>query len=185
MLENRYFETDAQARYHVASRRHKNEDDPNMKRLLTGCIAMLLASAAAAQILECVDAKGKKEFAQTCPPGTVKETQLMKGGAAASSPGAAASAPATKTLAERDAEFRKRNLERQESETKTAKDQADAKDAQRNCEDSRSQLKALQEGHRIARTDPKTGEVAFLEDAKRPAEIANAQKAVDGWCNKK
>ena len=109
----------------------------------------------------------------------------MKGGASTSSPGSGASAPATKSLAERDADFRKRNLERQEGETKSGKEQADAKEAQRNCEDSRSQLKALQEGHRIARTDPKTGEIAFLEDAKRPAEIASAQKAVDSWCNKK
>ncbi len=146
---------------------------------------MLLAGTAAAQILECVDAKGRKEFAQICPPGTVKETQLMKGGAATSSSGGGASAPATKTLAERDAEFRKRNLERTEGEAKAAKDQSDSKDAQRNCEDSRSQLKALQEGHRIARTDPKTGELTFLEDAKRPAEITSAQKAVESWCNKK
>ena len=161
----------------------ETEDDPKMKQLLTGCIAMLLASTAAGQILECVDAKGRKEFAQTCPPGTVKETKL-KGGVPTSSPGSGASAPAAKTLAERDADFRKRNLERQESETKAAKDQADSKDAQRNCDDARSQLKALQEGHRIARTDPKTGELTFLEDAKRPAEIATAQKAVESWCKK-
>ena len=156
-----------------------------MKRLLTVCGAMLLASTAAAQILECVDAKGRKEFAQTCPPGTVKETKLQKGGAPASGPAAGGSAPATKSLAERDADFRKRALERQENETKTAKEQADSKDAQRNCDDSRSQLKALQEGHRIARTDPKTGELTFLEDDKRPAEIASAQKAVDSWCKRK
>ena len=155
-----------------------------MKRLLTGCAAMLVAGAAAGQILECVDAKGNKEYAQTCPPGTVKETKLMKGGTGASSPRTGASAPATKSLAERDAEFRKRNMERQEAEAKAEKAKAESKDAERNCNNARSQLRALQEGQRIARFDPNTGERSFLSDEDRPAEIANAQKAVDSWCNK-
>ena len=163
----------------------ENEDDTKMKRLLAGCAAMLLAGAAAGQIFECVDAKGNKEYAQTCPPGTVKETKLMKSGGGTSTSGAGTAAPAGKSLPEREVEFRKRNLERQEAETKTAKEAAESKDAERNCNDARAQLKALQEGLRIARTDPNTGERSFLEDADRPAAIANAQKAVDNWCKKK
>jgi hypothetical protein len=154
-----------------------------MKRLLIGCAAILAAGAAAGQVLECVDAKGNKEYAQTCPPGTVKETKLMKGGTGASSPRTGASAPATKSLAERDAEFRKRNMERQEAEAKAEKAKAESKDAERNCNNARSQLKALQEGQRILRFDP-NGERSFLSDEDRPAEIANAQKAVASWCNK-
>ncbi|MBI4189058.1 MAG: DUF4124 domain-containing protein [Betaproteobacteria bacterium] len=153
-----------------------------MKRLLTGLAAMLVTGAAAGQILECVDAKGKKEYAQTCPPGTIKETKLMKSGAGAASPGAAV--PAGKSLAEREVEFRKRNAERQEAEAKAAKEQADAKDAQRNCDDARAQLKQLQDGRRIARADPNTGERSFLEDKDRPAEIERAQQGVDNWCKK-
>jgi len=91
---------------------------------------MLLAGQATAQILECVDAKGKKEYAQICPPGTVKATKLMKGGGAASGAGTAP-VPAAKSLAERDAEFRKRNLERQETEAKAEKEKAESKDAER------------------------------------------------------
>ena len=155
-----------------------------MKRLLMGCAAMLVTQAAMGQIMECVDAKGNKEYAQTCPPGTVKETKLMKGGTGASSPSTGTSAPAAKSLAERNAEFRKRNMERQEAEAKAEKAKAESKDAERNCNNARSQLKALQEGQRIARVDPNTGERSFLSDEDRPAEIANAQKAVDSWCNK-
>ena len=153
-----------------------------MKRLLTGCAALLWAGAAAGQILECVDAKGNKEYAQTCPPGTVKETKLMKSGGGAPSAG---TAPAGKSLVERDTEFKKRSLERQEAEAKAAKEKTESQEADRNCNDARSQLGALQGGQRITRTDPKTGERTFLEDADRPAEIANAQKAVDSWCKKK
>ena len=74
-----------------------------MKRLLISCVAMLLAGYATAQVLECVDAKGKKEYAQTCPPGTVKETKLMKSGGGAAGAGTANPGPAAKSLAERDA----------------------------------------------------------------------------------
>ena len=155
-----------------------------MKRLLISCITMLLACHATAQIMECVDAKGKKEYAQICPPGTVKETKMMKGGGPASGAGTAP-APAAKSLAERDAEFRKRNLERQETEAKAEKEKVESKETERHCNDARAQLRQLQDGMRIARTDPNTGERSFLEDKDRPAEIASAQKAVDSWCKKK
>jgi hypothetical protein len=151
-----------------------------MKQLLTGCILLLTAGAAAAQIMECIDAKGNKTMAQFCPPGTVKENRLSKGGTG----GPSSSTPAAKSLADRDAEFKKRSLERQEAEAKSEKEKADAKDAERNCLDARSQLRSLQEGNRIARTDPKTGERSFLEDKDRPGEIATAQRAVDQWCKK-
>jgi hypothetical protein len=99
--------------------------------------------------------------------------------------GSSAPAPAAKSLAERDAQFKKREIERQEAETKAAKDQVEAAAAKRNCDDARGQLRQLQDGLRIARIDPNTGERSFLEDKDRPAELANAKKAVDSWCNKK
>lgn len=151
-----------------------------MKRLLIGCAAILAAGAAAGQVLECVDAKGKKEYAQTCPPGTVKETKLMKSSAGAASGGA--SGTAAKSQAEREAGFRKRAMERQEADAKAEKEKAEAKIAERNCTDARAQLRQLQEGQRIARIDPNTGERSYLTDAERLAEIANARKAAASWC---
>jgi hypothetical protein len=143
-----------------------------------------MAGAACGQILECVDAKGNKEYAQTCPPGTVKETRLMKGGTGASSPSAGASAPPAKSLAERNAEFRKRNMERQEAEAKAEKARVESKDAERNCNDARAYLRALQEGQRISRFDPETGYRSYIPDEDRTAETAKAQKAVGSWCNR-
>jgi multidrug resistance efflux pump len=155
-----------------------------MKRLLTGFAAMLVAGAAAGQILECVDAKGNKEYAQTCPPGTAKETQMMKGGTGASSPGTGTSAPAAKSQAERDLEFRKRNIERQEAEAKAEKAKAASNDAERNCNNARAQLKGWQDGLRIVRVDPSSGDRSYFSDEERTVEMANAQKAVNSWCNK-
>jgi hypothetical protein len=154
-------------------------------RILTGCALLLAAGGAAAQVMECIDAKGTKTITQFCPPGTVKENKLMKGGAG---PGPAAGSNAAtpgKSLAERDAEFKKRTADRQEAETKAAKEKSEAADTEQNCLNARGQLRSLQEGQRISRTDPKTGERIVLEDKDRPNEIAAAQKSVDQWCNKK
>ncbi len=158
-----------------------------MKKMLTSCALLLVAGAAAGQVMECIDAKGAKTIAQFCPPGTVKENKLTKGGAGPGPGPATGSTTATtpKSLAERDADFKKRALERQEAEKKGDKDQADAKEADRSCLDARGQLRALQDGQRISRTDPKTGERVVLEDKDRPNEIAGAQKSVEQWCNKK
>ena len=152
-----------------------------MRKILTGCMLFLTAGVAAAQILECIDAKGAKTMAQFCPPGTVKENKLMKGGTGPASSGGTAA----KSMAERDAEFKKRALDSKEAEAKAEKAGAETKDNERNCLDARSQLRALQEGQRISRVDSKTGERSFLEDKDRPGEIAVAQKAVDQWCSKK
>jgi len=155
-----------------------------MMRLTLMCTVLLAASAVAnAQIYECTDSAGNKEFAQVCPPGTVQQKQKNSAGTGSSTPSGDAAAP--KSLAEQEAEFRKRALEKKEAEAKAEKDQKDAQDAAANCNDARSQLKALQEGARIAKTDPNTGERSFLQDSDRPEEIAKAQKAVDSWCNKK
>jgi hypothetical protein len=153
----------------------------SMRKVILGCLLLLTAGAAIGQIMECVDAKGTKTFAQYCPPGTVTESKLMKSGA---SGGPTSTTPA-KSLAERDAEFKKRTLERQEAETKAEKEKSEARDNERNCLDARSQLRAIQDGQRIMRVDPKTGERTVLDDNDRPAELANAQKAVDQWCSKK
>jgi hypothetical protein len=76
-----------------------------MNRILIAIGTLLLSHAAAAQIVECVDAKGNKTMAQFCPPGTVKETQLRKDGTG-SSTSAPGPASAGKSVAERDAELR-------------------------------------------------------------------------------
>jgi hypothetical protein len=152
-----------------------------MIRSSIACIALLIAGSAAAQIFECIDAKGNKTIAQFCPPGTVKETKLMKSGAGASP---ATSAPAAKTTAEKEVDFRKRTLERQDSEAKSDKEKGDAKVAEQNCLDARAQLRQLEDGMRIMRSDPVTGERSYLQDADRPAEVAKARQAVDNWCKK-
>ena len=150
--------------------------------------ATLFATAAHGQLLKCVGKDGRVEYATQCPAGTREQSTGIKNTPApAPAPGPAAApsgAPGAKpqSLAERDADFRKRQAEQQEAETKEAKKTAEAAQRQRACEDSQSYLKNLQSGNRVARIDPKTGERVFLEDAQYAAEIAAAQKVVDANC---
>jgi hypothetical protein len=154
-----------------------------MKPILIAAALLFFSQHALAQVVECIDAKGAKTIAQFCPPGTVKEIKRSGPGSGAGA-GAATNAPALKSLAEQDAGFKKRAAERQEADTKAEKERGDAKTAERNCNDARAQLKQLQEGMRISKIDPTTGDRTFLEDKDRPGETANAQKSVDSWCKK-
>ena len=137
---------------------------------------VLLSAAAYGQVLKCVGKDGKVEFTNVCPPGTsVQQTGIRN------DPSSTPPAP-QKSLAERDAEFRKRMTDQQEAAVKAEK--ASAEDAQRAmaCENSRAYLKTLQAGNRVVKTDPTTGERVFLQDAQYASEIASAQRAADANC---
>ena len=155
-----------------------------MRRLSIACVMMLMAGASAAQVVECVDARGNKEYAHFCSPGTVKQTPVRSAPAASGSTSDAAAASPAPSFAEQEAAFRKRELERKEAEAKNAKEKADEDNVRKNCELALSNLRDLQDGQRIARYDPNTGERSVVDDDTRPAEIAAAQKTVDSWCKR-
>jgi hypothetical protein len=147
-----------------------------LKTLFVLCVLAAPALTAAAQVNKCLDASGKVVgYAAQCPPGTRSESTSIR-----NAPGDPASPQ--KALAERDAEFRKRQMDRQEAEAKAA--QQSAQDAQRKraCDQARVYLKALEGRHRIQTTDPKTGERSFLNDGDYPKEIARAQRNVADNC---
>ncbi|MCE2999137.1 MAG: DUF4124 domain-containing protein [Betaproteobacteria bacterium] len=152
-----------------------------MNRLLIllalGVTTAALASQAFAQVLRCVGPGGRIEFASVCPPGTKAEPTGIR-----NNPGAVAATP-EKSVAERGADFRKRQAEQQEAAKKADEKARDAADRSANCESAQAYLKSLQSGVRIVRTDPKTGERVFLDDADRQHEIQRAQRGVDSNCN--
>jgi hypothetical protein len=137
---------------------------------------------ATAQIYECTDSNGNKEFAQVCPPDTVQQVQKGGSAAATSSDNASGNASASKSLPEQQAEFRKRMMDKKAAQDKADKDAAKAKEDESNCNDARSNLKALQEGIRIFQIDPNTGERSYMPDSDRPAALAKAQQRVDSVC---
>jgi hypothetical protein len=150
-----------------------------MKTIVVALAFSLFQAVAQAQVMKCVAANGKVEFATTCPPGTKAENTGIR-----NAPAAAPSAPSAqqKSLAELEADFRKRQVEQQEAAKKAEEKNQEAADRKQNCESARSYLSSLQSGNRIGKIDPKTGERVFLEDSERAAETARAQRAVDTNC---
>jgi hypothetical protein len=152
-----------------------------MKAILAALLTVPLLSispgVASAQVNKCLDASGKVvAYGNQCPPGTRSEETNIKNAPAP------AGAAAPKSTAERDADFRKRQMEKQEASAKASEKSAEAAQRKAACENSRAYLKQLQDRQRITRTDPKTGERTFLSDADYPKETASAQRAVSENC---
>ena len=157
-----------------------------MLRSVLICAAVLTAGAASAQVFECVSAKGVREYAHFCPPDTVQQRQVLKesefgsNSGAETPPGASGGAP--KSIEMQDVEFRKRLLEREAAEAKAAQEKTQTEESARNCSEARGQLKALEDGQRMTRTDPVTGERVNFGDAERADETARQRRAVAEWC---
>jgi hypothetical protein len=148
--------------------------------------ALAFAGAAMAQQYKWVDKDGRVRYGDIPPPG-VKATPLR----GSSGPAAPAPAPAQKdakaapkgplTPAQQEAEFRKRQLEAQKAQEKQAQAADDARAKQQNCANAQAQLRLLESGERIARTDAK-GERYFVDDEQRKADTVRARKSVSDWC---
>lgn len=142
--------------------------------------ALLLAAPAAlsaAQVNKCLDASGKVVgYASECPAGSRAEPTNIRN-APQSTP------DPSKSLSERDAEFRKRQIEQQEAAKKAQEKSAETAQRKRACDDTRGYLKSLEERHRVVRTDPKSGEPVFLKDTEYAQEITKARRFLAENCS--
>ena len=157
----------------------------NPARLLAAGALMAFASLAQAQYMW-IDEKGLKQFSDRAPPPSIPLKNILK--APAGVPSAAtmpadqpADAPttqaATPSLADRNADYRKRTKEKEEREQKEqAADENKAAKAQ-NCERARSAKYSLESGRRVSTYD-KNGERSFMTDEQRAAEAATADKVL-------
>ena len=168
----------------------------SLAALAVAFVAGTFAAGASAQ-WAWKDDNGRLVYSNIPPPPSVKPAQIVRQpspssqGARAAAPAEgesekAASAPAPadapKTYAERDAEFRKRQQERADSERKAQEEQQKAAQKAVECERSRGYLRALEDGVRITRTDA-AGNRAYLDDAQRAAEMDRMRKAIRELCN--
>jgi hypothetical protein len=156
------------------------------------------------------DATGNPTFSDVPPPPDVKPEQILRrpgatvspaapapgtapqaapadgpAPAPAGAPGAAAGAkPASgpKTIAEQEADFRKRQQERQKAEQKEAEDRAKAEQKQAACNQAQGYLSMVQSGTRLMRPNP-DGTRGYMDDDARSAEMQRAQEQVSQNCN--
>jgi hypothetical protein len=153
-----------------------------MWRLLMTCILAVAAPLVSAQVFECTNAAGVKQYAQFCPPGTVQQRQVTKGAESGSDTGTPTPGAAPKSVPFQDAEYRQRLLERQEAEKKAEQERARAEEFERNCIEARTGLQAVQDGQRLQRFDPATGERLNYTDEERAEAAERQRKAIAQWC---
>ncbi|HXC40093.1 MAG TPA: DUF4124 domain-containing protein [Burkholderiales bacterium] len=160
--------------------------------------ALAAGAPAFAQIYKCVGAGGKTVYSQSPCPSNTKSAPIQErvpsrvapppAPAAAAAPGgaapgsAAAKSSGPKSVAEQDADFRKRRADDAEAAKKSseAQEQADAK--QKNCTAARANLASLQMGGRQARINEK-GERYFLDDSQVAQEMERAKQSVTANCS--
>jgi hypothetical protein len=145
-------------------------------RALIFAVALLQAGAAWSQIYECLDAEGRREFAQKCSPGTVKQREVSKAGAGTLE----GNVEPQRSYKDEEQAFRRRQLEREENEAKEAKAAANSL---KKCESARSYLRSIESARRVTSgNDPKTGERRYLDDAERDAATQRARDGVAANC---
>lgn len=151
-----------------------------MKRYLPACLFLLSLSAHGA-LYKWVDAEDKVHYSDAPPSNNIKSERL-KAPAGADAPTSASGVPGAKSLAEREAEYRKSQKEKQEAEQKAARQQEEMLAKQKNCEAAQQNLRTLEAGGLIVTYDAK-GEASFLGESVRQQRIEEARKAVSTHCN--
>ncbi|NHZ65327.1 DUF4124 domain-containing protein [Massilia genomosp. 1] len=167
----------------------------NVKRtlqLLAGGALMLFASVSYAQYVW-VDANGTKQYSDRPPPPGIPAKNIIKqpGGSAKAGEAPAVSAPGAvpataddkvpPSLADREADYRKRAKAKEEADKKASTAAAGKARNKAACEGARTYKRTLEQGTRVTTTDKK-GEESFMDDAKRASELARANKAIAEAC---
>lgn len=153
-----------------------------MHQLAAGAL-LLFASLAHAQYVW-IDEKGLKQYSDRPPPPTTPQNKVLKQPGqpsqyaipvqpAAAAPAASAEAAAPKpkappTLAERNADFKKRQKDKEEADQKAAEENRAARAKQENCNVARNAKRELESGQRFSSTDAAGNRVPASE-----AEIAD------------
>ena len=151
--------------------------------------ALLLAGAQYVWI----DAKGHKNFSDKPPPPAVPLDKILRAptpiidkieivdpNAPKPAPAPAAPVaekPAAPTLAERNADFKKRQLEKAEAEAKAREEAVRRAQQADSCMAARQSLAQLESGERI-RVHGANGEPAFMSDNERAAAIDRTRRSL-------
>lgn len=126
---------------------------------------VLVACPVQAQMYKCVDAKGVTRY--TDSPGAGCKEVAIRG----SPPISGAIQPPSEDLARQEAEFRRRQLEREESADRDRTSLAER------CIQMRREYAALSSARRVARFNEK-GEREYLDDSVREKRVAELQREI-------
>ena len=140
------------------------------------CVCLLLAGAASAEVYRWTDDKGEVHYSDR-PAAAAEATRVEIHSKSA----AESSAGKPQGYADRELEFRKRQLDKEKQEKKQGEAAAEQEQKQQNCATARNNLRTLQESGRVVSYDEK-GERRFMGDSERETAIAKASKDAEQWC---
>ncbi len=137
-----------------------------------------------------IDQDGRKVYSDRAPPPDIAQKNILKQPAgsirtlASAAPEAAASAaPAPKPLGKDPVlEAKKKQADDEENAKRKNATDKQAQDRAQNCERARNSLTVLKSGIRMKAPNA-SGEVEYLSDAGRAAEISRVQAIVSSDCN--
>ena len=156
-----------------------------MKRTALVVSCLIASLAAEAQIYQYKDASGRTVYSDQPPPAGTVKGRVVSGENSTAAPSASSTVSSnsqSKTAADRELEFRKRQKEQQEAAAKSEKEAADKKARKEDCDNARRNLAIMESGERVT-TRSDNGERVFLDDSQRAAEADRARKAVAEFCN--
>jgi hypothetical protein len=133
--------------------------------------AVLVALPVQAQMYKCVDARGRVQYSDKPQPG-------CQGGPVDIQPipplsGQAAAPPASSSNAQQDAEFKRRQMERERQEAHEKSAQAER------CQRVRQEIDWLSAGSRASKIND-AGERIYVDDATRESRLTQLRQAVRG-----
>ena len=140
-----------------------------------GILLLSLSVSAYGALNKWVDSEGKVHYSDEPPPSDVTVQPLAI-------PSVASGVPAQKSIAEREAEWKKAKKEREEAAQNAAQQQEEALAKQKNCAGAKANLQTLESGMLITTFDEK-GERVNMDDAARQQGIEDARKQISEYCN--
>ena len=152
--------------------------------------ALGIASTAAivtahAQTYQWKDSTGRTVISDSPPPAAAKASRTISGPPAAAGESAKPAEKPTAgptTTAEKDLEFKKRQLASKEKAEKEAKEQAMAAEKRENCNRARNNLGALEANEPFVVYDEK-GERQIMDTSQRNQEMERARRYISEACN--
>ena len=141
---------------------------------------LLISINSHAALNKWIDADGKVHYSDTPPPDIKVKTLRSSAASEAVAPGSGVAAP--KTLADREAEWKKSQKTKEEDATKAVQAQEAASMKQKNCEIARKNLATYENSPAIVTYNEK-GERTFMDDASRKQNAEEARKSVSSFCN--
>ncbi len=158
---------------------------------LAALLGMTLALPAAAQ-WKWRDANGRTQYSDLPPPAGVPEQNILlrpngstnnrRAPSVAAPASSASAAPlATSRASDPELEARRKKAEQEVADKKKAEDDKLAAVKAENCTRAKAQMRTLDSGVRITRTNDK-GEREFLDDGQRAAETKRTREAITSEC---